>query len=60
MKEFLEVLWMALKLWIKKIQRKQKIQEKIDSEKIDVTNTQVSTANSVNDLIDNISGRPKT
>lgn len=60
MKEFFEVLWMALKLWIKSFERKQKIQEKIDAEKIDVTNTHVTSAESINDLIDNISGRPKT
>ena len=59
MSEFFEVLWMALKLWIKSFERKQKIQEKIDAEKIDVTNTHVTTANDINDLIDNISGRPK-
>ncbi len=59
MKEFFEVLWMALKLWIKSFERKQKIQEKIDAEKIDVTNTHVTTAENLNDLIDNISGRPK-
>lgn len=59
MKEFFEVLWMALKLWIKSFERKQKIQEKIDAEKIDVTNTHVTSAESINDLIDNISGRPK-
>jgi argonaute-like protein implicated in RNA metabolism and viral defense len=60
MSEFFEVLWRALKLWIKSFERKQKIQEKIDAEKIDVTNTHVTTAENLNDLIDNISGRPKT
>lgn len=59
MSEFFEVLWRALKLWIKSFERKQKIQEKIDAEKIDVTNTHVTSAESINDLIDNISGRPK-
>jgi hypothetical protein len=59
MSEFFEILWMALKLWIKSFERKQKIQEKIDAEKIDVTNTHVTTAENINDLIDNISGRPK-
>lgn len=59
MKEFFEVLWMALKLWLKKIQRQQKVLDNLDEHKIDVTNEQVTSAENLNELIDNISGRTK-
>jgi hypothetical protein len=59
MKEFFEVLWMALKLWLKKLHRQEKVLDNLENHKIDVTNEQVESANSVNELIDNISGRIK-
>ena len=59
MKEFFTLLLTALKVWLKKIQRQQKVLDNLDEHKIDVTNEQVTSANSVNELIDNISGRTK-
>lgn len=59
MKEFFTLLITAFKVWLKKIQRQQKVLDNLDEHKIDVTNEQVTSANSVNELIDNISGRTK-
>lgn len=59
MKEFFELLFLALKAWLKGIERKQKILENLDGQKIDVTNEQVTSANSINELLDNITGRLK-
>lgn len=59
MKEFFEVLWMALKLWLKKLHRQEKVLDNLENHKIDVTNEQVTSAENVNELIDNISGRTK-
>lgn len=59
MKELFQVIIAAIKIWLKKIQRQQKVLDNLDEHKIDVTNEQVTSANNVNELIDNISGRTK-
>lgn len=59
MKELFEVIITAIKIWLKKIQRQQKIEENLDNHKIDVTSHQVESAENVNELIDNVSGRVK-
>ena len=59
MKELFAVIIAAIKVWLKKIQRQQKVLDNLEEHKIDVTNEQVTSANSLNELIDNISGRTK-
>lgn len=59
MKELFQVIIAAIKIWLKKIQRQQKVLDNLDEHKIDVTNEQVTSAENLNELIDNISGRTK-
>jgi hypothetical protein len=59
MKELFQVIIAAIKIWLKKIQRQQKVLDNLDEHKIDVTNEQVASAENLNELIDNISGRTK-
>lgn len=52
-------LWLALKTWIYNRWHKAKIQHKLDQETIEETANQVESANSVDELIDNLHGIKK-
>lgn len=59
MKDFFKVIWLAFKTWVMKKHHNQVVQENLDNNKLHVTNNQVESANNLNELIDNISGRKK-
>lgn len=52
-------LWLALKTWIYNRWHKAKIQHKLDQETLEETANQVESANSVDELIDNLHGIKK-
>lgn len=55
----LYTLWLALKTWIYNRWHNAKIQHKLDQETIEETANQVESANSVDELIDNLHGIKK-
>lgn len=52
-------LWLALKTWIYNRWHKAKIQHKLDQETIEETANQVESADSIDELIDNLHGMKK-
>lgn len=59
MKDFFKTIWLAFKTWVMYKHHKQIVQQNLDNNKINVTGNQVSSANDVNELIDNVSGIKK-
>ena len=58
-KSILYTLWLIIKTWVYNRWHKAKIQHKIDQETIEETASQVESANSVEELIDNLHGMKK-
>jgi hypothetical protein len=55
----LYTLWIAIKTWIYNRWHKAKIQHKLDQETIEETANQVESADSIDELIDNLHGIKK-
>lgn len=52
-------IWLAIKTWIYNRWHKAKIQYKLDQETIEETANQVESANSIDELVDNLHGMKK-